>query len=170
MSTDRRTITLFRLVGAFLGGFAAFLEDIFANLKNYPKLAPQGKITRTTHIPSFQAGNTKSFVLIQDPSLFIQRGWVQNGNIYRGYYRTPYGAWKGEIVRRGHKYRVFVIDPPIPQLKMHSEKALCVHIVNKKKAEVDLHKQPKNNDVGAVILYIETLIVESFQQYARKGG
>jgi hypothetical protein len=27
-----------------------------------------------------------------------------------------------------------------------------------------LHKQPKDNDVGAVILYVETLIVESFQQ------
>ncbi len=165
MATDRRPITFFDLLSAFIDGFVAFLEDMFAYSQNHPKSAPQAKVTRTTHMSSSQTGNPKGFVLIQDPSLFVQRGWVQNGNTYRGYYRTPYGAWKGEIVRRGHKLRVFVIDPPILQLKKHPEKSPCVHIVNKRRAEVDLHKQPKNNDVGAVILYIETLIVESFQQY-----
>ena len=165
MATDRRPISFFDWLGSFIGGFMTFLEDAFAYSQKHPTSSPEAKLTRTTPISSSQTGNPKDFVLIQDPSLFVQRGWVQNGNTYRGYYRTPYGAWKGEIVRRGHKFQVFVIDPPILQLKKHPEKYLCVHEVNKTRAEVDLHKQPKNNDVGAVILYIETLIVESFQQY-----
>jgi hypothetical protein len=157
-------MTFFGLVGALIRAVVAFFDEMSEYCQNQPKPAPQVKVRRRAPTLSSNSANAKRFVPIQDPSLLVQRRWVQNGNTYKGYYRTPYGAWKGEIVRRGHKFLVFIIDPPILQLKKHPEKSPCVNIVNRRRAEVDLRKQPKNHDIGAIILYVETLIVESFQQ------
>lgn len=164
MAAVRHAITFFRQFCVFVRAVIEFVEAMRASSQNQPQKASVPKVK--PKMPPSRSQNTsgKQFVLIQDPSLFVQRGWVQNGNTYKGYYRTPYGAWRGEIIRRGHKFRVFIIDPPILQLKKHPEKAPCIHIVNRRKAEVDLHKQPRDHDVGAIILYVETLIVESFQQ------
>ena len=164
MATDRRPMTVFDMARTLVRAFVEFLDAMSAHSQNRLVTTPQAQVRRRTPILTSHNTNAKDFLLIQDPSLFVQRRWVQNGNTYTGYYRTPYGAWKGEIIRRGQKFKVFVIDPPILQLKQHPEKSQCIHIVNRRKAEVDLHKQPKDNDIGAIILYVETLIVESFQQ------
>ncbi len=146
---------------------AEFLNQAF---QDKPQDEPKPKAVHTTSQPRINRSSThgQGFLLVEDPSLFVQRGWIQNGDTYKGYYRTNYGAWKGEIIRRGDKYKVYVINPPITQLKKHPEKSPCVHLINSKRAEVDLHTQPKNKDVGAIILYVEKLIVESFRHYQAK--
>lgn len=94
--------------------------------------------------------------------LHVKRGWIEKGNLYRGYYRTKYGAWRGEIERRGDKFRVFIFKPPQNQIKKHSRWA-CFHLVRGNKWRIDLAVNPKDRDVGAIIFYVEKVVSESFR-------
>ena len=95
--------------------------------------------------------------------IYKQREWVQSKNAYYGYYSTPYGNWYGEIIRRGDKLVVYIIDPPLKQLRLHT-KWPCFHKKENQKVWLHLQKQPKDNDLGSVIVYMEHLISESFQK------
>lgn len=83
--------------------------------------------------------------------------------LYTGYYRTQYGAFKGEIVRRGDTFDVYIIEPPLEELKKHHKKS-CIHRVENNTVKVHLEVPPQDGDVGAIILYIEGLIIESFRK------
>jgi len=130
---------------------------IFSFLKKHRKPATRPLVrvlpTAPAHINKVKPSNT---------SLYVKRGWVQIGNRYYGYYRTKYKAYQGEIIRRGDKYDAFIIDPPVKKLKRHP-KWECVKKINKRKIKVHLRIQPKDRDVGAIVLYIETLIIESYR-------
>lgn len=93
--------------------------------------------------------------------LYIKRGWGQNANSYHGYYRTLYGAWRGEIIRRGDKFNVFIFDPPINQVRNHTRWS-CFHQEQNDKWRIDLARNPKDGDIGSVIFYVEELIIESY--------
>ncbi len=95
--------------------------------------------------------------------LYIKPGWIQDGNKYRGYYRTRFGAWKGEIAKKGDIFRVYIFNPPIKQLK-HHPRWPCFHERNTRKWEIDLAKNPTDFDVNAVIFYVEKIIVESHKR------
>ena len=101
--------------------------------------------------------------------LYIQKNWKQSKNAYYGYYYTNYGSWYGEIVRRADKLLVYIIDPPIKQLRFH-DKWPCFHNKGRHKVWLHLHKQPRDKDIGAIIVYVEHLITESFQKYMKKPG
>ena len=93
--------------------------------------------------------------------LYLKRGWSKKGNVYQGYYRTVYGARKGRIERRGDKYNVFIFKPPIKQLRNHSRWA-CFYQESGDKWRINLAVNPKDRDIGAIILYVEKVIIESF--------
>lgn len=104
----------------------------------------------------------KNTVIPDNTPLHVKRGWEQHGNTYRGYYRTRYGAWRGEIRKVGDIFKVLIFKPPIDQLEKHSRYA-CIREVSNGKYRIDLHKNPKDKDIGAIIFYVENLIVQSYQ-------
>ena len=117
------------------------------HIESYPLLRPMNpKIVEPEDIP-----------------LYVQRNWVQKGNTYEGYYRTRFGAWRGEIERRGDIFTVFIFDPPLDQLKKHPRWP-CFHHHTNGKWNLDLYKNPKAGDVDSVIFYVEGVIIESFRK------
>ena len=103
-------------------------------------------------------GNVVAF---DNTALRRRRGWVQRGNKFVGYYRTRYGAWKGEIARRGDTFRVYIFKPPVAQLENHS-RWICFHKTQGNKYRIYLALNPKDRDVDSIIFYVEQLICESF--------
>lgn len=108
-----------------------------------------------------------------------RRGWTQNGENHKGYYRTTYGAWRGEITRKGDRFRVFIFDPPVAQLKTHSRWSCFRKEVghnrpgplgvwnfssNEEKYSIHLALNPADKRIDSIILMVEEVICESFQQ------
>jgi len=102
-------------------------------------------------------------VKIDNTPLHIKRGWTSKKNKHEGYYRTSYGAWKGEIILKGDKFEVFIFKPPTDQLKKHSRWA-CLKKVKSNKYQIKLAVQPIEKDIGAIIYYVEKVIIESFRK------
>lgn len=90
------------------------------------------------------------------------RGWRRKGSQYAGHYVTKHGAWLGGIETRGDRFRVFIKNAPMKQIKTH-KRYVC--FIPKKRGwhEIDLHTNPKDRDVNAIIAYVERLITESFR-------
>jgi hypothetical protein len=95
--------------------------------------------------------------------LYVKRGWAKNGNTYHGYYRTRYGAFRGEITRRGDKFNVFIFKPPVEQIKKHSRWP-CFHQGKNDQWRIALAKNPTDGDISAIIFYVERIIIESFSK------
>lgn len=95
--------------------------------------------------------------------LHVKRGWTKKGNMYQGYYRTIYGAWRGGIEKRGDKFKVLIYKPPIKQIKRHPRWP-CFHEERGGKWRIELAINPRDGDVGAIIFYVERLIIESFRK------
>ena len=89
----------------------------------------------------------KKVVKLDNTPLYVKQGWSKTGNVYRGYYRTLYGAWRGEIEKRGDKFKVFIFKPPKEQIKKHSRWA-CFHKEKNDKWRIDLAVNPKDKDVA----------------------
>jgi hypothetical protein len=95
--------------------------------------------------------------------LRVRRGWSTRGSIYQGYYRTKYGAWRGEIRRRGDKFNVYIFKPPKEQLQK-LPRWHCFHQEGSDKWRINLAVNPKDGDVSAIIFYVERLVIESFER------
>jgi hypothetical protein len=145
------------------------LPSELSQAQSHHQSSVQPKAKRRRHSPPPPRGDKKAFALIETPSLFVKRRWTHEGNTYKGYYRTSHGACKGEIVRKGDKFQVIIKDAPKKQLSTHPHHA-CIDDVGKNAVSVHLNKQPKNNDVGAIVLYVETLIDESYRHYRKSLG
>lgn len=107
--------------------------------------------------------NNSAQVSPDNTPLHIRRGWKQNKNVYTGFYRTKYGAWEGRIERRGDLFKVYIFNPPVKQLKYHS-RWVCFHHKGGKKYQIDLAINPKDKDVGAIIYFVENIIITCFQR------
>ena len=126
--------------------------------RNVSPLAQAGKRVRAAPTNIVAHDNTP---------LHVKRGWRREpGNVlraeYRGYYRTKHGAWKGKIRRRGDIFRVYILNPPIRELKNHS-RGICFYIRENGWYEIELALQPKDRRIDGVIFSIERIIYESFQ-------
>ena len=90
------------------------------------------------------------------------RGWVKYGSVYKGYYRTMYGVFKGEAHEKlSGGYKFYIIDPP-KELKNNSH-WVCFHYENEDKFSVHFNRDVYDLDTG--ILRIEPLINESFKMH-----
>ena len=75
------------------------------------------KVTRKPVIKVIRPQQSKPRVIQPDNTpLYAKRGWAKKGNTYHGYYRTVNGAWRGEITRRGDRFKVFIFKPPVEQI------------------------------------------------------
>jgi hypothetical protein len=104
----------------------------------------------------------QNLVRADNTPVYVQRGWKRTQNRYSGYYRTLYGAWAGAIERRGDKFNVFIIDPPIEKLRHHSRWP-CFHEEGGGKWRINLAVNPVDQDVNSIILYVESVINTSFK-------
>ena len=95
--------------------------------------------------------------------LWIKKGWIPGRNQYNGYYRTQYGAYRGQIVRRGDIFQVYIYNPPVNPLKKH-EKWVCFQKRKGGKYIIHLRHNPKDRDPGSIIDYVERLIIESHER------
>ena len=138
----------------YMGTVRSMIMGLLAIFKRKPARNPVVKVIRS------KQSNTRA-VKPDNTPLYVKRGWTINGNTYHGYYRTVYGAWRGEIIRRGDKFYVYIFKPPVEQIKKHSRWA-CFHGGKNDKWRIDLAKNPKDGDISAIIFYVERIILESF--------
>ncbi len=137
------------------------VQDLFDKAINFiNESLNKEPIVKVLHQSPYSQNTVKPI----NTSFYIQRGWIHSGNGYYGYFKSRYGAWAGEIVRRGDIYEVFIIDPPVNQLKNHHH-WMCFHESDGNKYSIHLIEQPVNGDVGAIILFVERLINVSFQTF-----
>jgi hypothetical protein len=94
--------------------------------------------------------------------IWQKRGWKKKDKTFTGYYRTKYYAAKGEVIKKGDKFKVYIFHPPA-ELKKHP-KWHCFHERGKNKYEINLYYQPKDGKIDSIILYVERLIYQSFER------
>lgn len=89
-----------------------------------------------------------------------ERGWRQQGNTYRGTYKTPYGSFIGAIqqVRPGN-FRLHIFDPP-PELKTHGHWT-CFQDLGNGNYRIHMSQMPR--DLSSGILTVERLLSEAFE-------
>jgi hypothetical protein len=136
-----------------MGWFSSLIRELIVEIER-PRpvkgaLAPPRRLDHRTVRPD----NTP---------LYLKRGWTKKGNTYHGYYRTKHGAWRGEIERRGDKFKVFIFRPPEERIRKH-RRWPCFHDEGGCRWRIQLAVNPKDGDVGAIIFYVEKVIVESFR-------
>lgn len=94
-------------------------------------------------------------------SLDVLRGWGKKGDTYTGYYRTGFGAYKGQIIRRADSFKVYIFKPPIAKIDKHP-KGPCFERREGAKYQIHLTQNPKDRDIASIIFYVESLIIESY--------
>jgi hypothetical protein len=93
-----------------------------------------------------------------------QKGWIQDGIKYRGYYRTRFGAWEGRAMRYGKNlFTLMILDPP--EQVLSGPHRLCFSSSGPK--EYKIHFKQKPNDISGCILSVEKTIEESFRCYKK---
>lgn len=127
-----------------MGLIAELLQELFADKSRKVKVLHKvrnGMTVRRSIVPLWQ-----------------EKNWKQKQNRFIGYYRTKYGAFKGEIIEpyRG-SFQFFIFDPP-SCLSRHSHFA-CFIPKQKGVYEVHFSKKARTPDEG--ILAIEKILVES---------
>ncbi len=101
-------------------------------------------------------------VPINETPLIEKQRWQKKRNTLSGYYRTKFGAWRGEIIRRGDRFRVYIwLDPAIPNIERHNC-WVCFHRESGKKYEINLALNPADGDPSAIVFYVQKLIGECF--------
>jgi hypothetical protein len=108
-----------------------------------------------------------------EPPYWRQQGW-QRAVLdfcpgYKGYYRTLYGSYPGEIKEEDTEgYDFFILKPP-EQLMNHPH-WICFTYQGKDLQERDryhIHFKKKPRDIDSGIIAIERLIRESFEGMRR---
>ena len=157
----------FKIVRFLCMVFIDFIETYNkeAHLTNQSKSRHPYK-TRQKMLPEVRSAPIQFYngnkVVPDNTPLHSKRGWSKNENGYTGYYRTEYGAWKGKIIRRGDKFDVYIFDPPVKKIETHKTWA-CFFKKGKGKYQIHLQTNPKDQDIGAIIFYVEKIINESFR-------
>lgn len=130
--------------------FNRFIDTLFgANDRN--KLV----IVKPRPLPSGRAAVQRSFL-----PLWRERLWKQDGSKFSGYYRTPHGAYQGEIIEHFSGSRTFFIIAPPDCLQNHSHKN-CFIKKGGNKYEIHFAQSGKTIDDG--IMVIERILCEAHE-------
>lgn len=101
--------------------------------------------------------------------LWQERNWNKQGNTYKGFFRTKYGSYKGEIIVRYQGLIQFYIFNPPKCLAQHSHFA-CFIPKEGKKYEIHFSTKARTLDEG--IMSIEKIITEahelSYQKHSKR--
>lgn len=89
--------------------------------------------------------------------LWQERRWRQNGNLYEGYYRTPYGSFRGRIVYRFSGYfDYYILDPPAC-LQNHSHARCFI-----RKGDVyEIHFSRRGRTIDDGLMEVERILTEA---------
>jgi hypothetical protein len=87
-------------------------------------------------------------------------GWFSTKTQLRGFYRTPYGSFEGEIALNGSSPSFYIIHPPAA-LKSHSH-WICFHYRGSDRYWIHFSQRPKDIDSG--IMSVERMLNEAFRQ------
>ena len=90
-----------------------------------------------------------------------ERGWTLKGRTYAGSYRTPYGAFYGQITEHRGGHIDFLLYNPSDEIRRHSHWVCFQHRGNDWYM-VHMAKLPR--DVSSGVLTIERLITEAYEQ------
>lgn len=113
-------------------------------------------------VERISSGRFKGAVPVDQTPLIQKQRWKSKGNTFSGYYRTRYGAWRGEIIRRGDWFDVFIwLDPRIPNIERHN-RWICFHHISGRKYQINLAHNPADRDPSAIIFYVQKVIGECF--------
>jgi hypothetical protein len=93
-------------------------------------------------------------------TLWQERGWRKDGQRLVGYYRTRFGACRGEIVERYLGRADFYIFNPPEGLQRHSH-APCFHSQGRGKYQVHFSKEARTPDEG--IMAIEQILTQAYR-------
>lgn len=100
-------------------------------------------------------------------SYYEEQGWVHHvtglfstKTSLRGFYRTPYGSFEGEITLSGSSPSFYIVHPP-EALKKHSH-WICFHYRGSDRYWIHFSQRPKDIDSG--ILSVERMLNEAFRQ------
>lgn len=97
-------------------------------------------------------------------SLAERRGWTTHGNVFTGYFRIKYGAWRGSIEQRGDVFEVFIYGAPTEMLQKHGHWA-CFHKFPNAGSDdyrIHLSRNPKDKKIDGIIFNIERILLESY--------
>lgn len=92
----------------------------------------------------------------------IERGWRKNAKGYEGYYRSRFGAFRGEIEQRGNgDYKFYIVNPPIEVLTGPHKPCFTDNGYNR--FHIHFAIDAKNN-VDSGVMAVERLLTESFKR------
>ncbi len=89
-----------------------------------------------------------------------QRGWVRQGNSYRGNYQTGFAAFMGSVTEHAGPHFDFFLYRPSAQIRNHSH---WTCFVDRGGGWYQVHMSRQPTDVGSGILAIEHLISEAYE-------
>lgn len=123
---------------------------------------------RNRHVTWRAAQRVKPLQLVQrDPRAYWeQKTWVSRGHQFDGWFRTPYGSWKGRADRTpSGTLEVYIQNPPTfidssPHRSCIQDRGGGWHFI---------HVTNGVSDLSSAIIHIEHLLVEAFMLYRRSG-
>jgi len=131
------------------------IELLHELLEPKPKVKTISHTVKTLPVRKSSGAVKRGF----DP-LWKERDWRKRGNTYKGFFRTPYGSYQGEIVERGQGFLQFFITNPPTCLARHSHFE-CFFPRKGNRYEVHFSKKAKTPDEG--IMAIENILREAHQ-------
>jgi hypothetical protein len=94
-------------------------------------------------------------------SYLNERGWRKTGSFpsqeYHGYYRCPYGSWKGRVLASNSKPSFYLHKPP-EALKLKHPHSACFSSQGNGWFSVHFRTTPKDIDSG--VIAIERILTE----------
>lgn len=125
---------------------------------------------RRCHPPwQSKPGSKHDLLVRRDPRAYWeQKNWRSNRNSFEGWFRTPYGSWRGRAERApGGVIEVYIKNPP--DFISYSPHRHCIH--DRGDGWHSIHVTNGLRDLSSGIITIEHLLCEAFLRYrnSRKG-
>jgi hypothetical protein len=132
--------------------FFAASESVYEKVADGQKLFASTKATVGTNF----LGRLRDTVL----KYWQEHRWSKSGNVYRGNYQTPYGAFQGFIEERsGRNISCYILQPP--RQVLNSSHGPCFQ--PSKDGWFHVHMSSRPRDISSAIVAIERLISDCFR-------
>lgn len=92
---------------------------------------------------------------------YKEKGWRENGRFVKGWFRCPYGAWRGLIEKTpSGRYKFYIFNPPA-ELRKHSHWQ-CFHYTGDGE-KYFIHFSNDSQSIDGGIMSIQRILHESMQ-------
>ncbi len=156
-------IFLLKLLSWTLEALVAILSvflKIFTFFRNIVKEKVSSSAKNVVKNRHYKTINSQKSVKRNIAPLWQERSWNKQGNSYKGFFRTKYGSYKGEIIVRYQGLIQFYIFNPPKCLARHSHFA-CFIPKEGNRYEIHFSTKAKNIDTG--IMEIEKILAEAHE-------